>query len=191
MPNVKPRETSQAVDQELEGLPHALIRDLRKRWKELFASDPPKAFGPDLLRRAIAQRIQEQAYGGLEPAVRRELKLIIKLHGSKTNGRTELPRRIGAGAVVLREWKGATHRVTVLSNGFSYNQQIYQSLSEVARAITGTRWNGPRFFGLRKPDVAKTTGTSPAGSARARPGRPHASDIAARQTLHLEPSHEA
>ena len=190
MPNLMPEETKQAVDQELERLPRALIRDLRKRWKELRASDPPNAFGPDLLRRAIAQRIQEQAYGGLEPAVRRELNQMIKLHGNKTGERTELPRRIKAGAVVLREWKGETHRVTVLSNGFSYNEQTYQSLSEVARTITGTRWNGPRFFGLRKPDVAKTVGPSSASSAKLHLDKPGASDTGPRQASHRKPSHE-
>ena len=178
MPNLMPEEAKQAVDQELDRLPRALIRDLRKRWKVHFASDPPEAFGPDLLRRAIAQKIQEQAYGGLEPAVRRELNQMIKLHGNKTGERTELPRRIKAGAVVMREWKGETHRVTVLSNGFSYKEQTYQSLSEVARTITGTRWNGPRFFGLRKSDVAKTVGTSTVSAAKVHLGKFNASDTA-------------
>ena len=178
MPIPMPEETKQAVDQELDQLARTLIRDLRKRWKQLFSSDPPKAFGPDLLRRAIAHGIQEQAYGGFEPAVRRELKQMIKIHGNKTGERTELPRRIKAGAIVLREWKGETHRVTVLRNGFSYKEQTYQSLSEVARTITGTRWNGPRFFGLRKSDVAKTVGTSSVSAVKVHWGKFNASDTA-------------
>jgi Protein of unknown function (DUF2924) len=60
-----------------------------------------------------------------------------------------LPRRIKAGAILVREWKGVSHRVTVLQNGFRYNDKSYESLSEIARLITRSRWNGPRFFGLR------------------------------------------
>lgn len=153
-------QIDRAIDQELERLTGALIKDLRERWKNLFASDPPKAFGPDLLRRAIAQKIQEQAYGGLNPSAQRELNQIIKLHSDKSGSKAELPRRIKPGAIVLREWKGQTHRVTVLSKGFYYNAESYQSLSEVARAITGTRWNGPKFFGLRKPEPSKAKGAS-------------------------------
>ena len=160
MQNYISAEIEQAIDQELERLPYALIKDLRIRWKDLFASDPPKAFSPDLLRRAIAQRIQERAYGGLNPSAQRELSQIIKLHSNKTGDQRELRRRIKPGAIVVREWKGTTHRVTVLSKGFYYNEQTYQSLSEVARAITGTRWNGPKFFGLRKPEPLKTASVS-------------------------------
>ncbi|MBB5055292.1 hypothetical protein HNQ36_005303 [Afipia massiliensis] len=159
-------EIEQAIDQELERLPSALIKDLRNRWKELFASDPPKVFGPDLLRRAIAQQIQERAYGGLNPSAQRELSQIIKLYNNKTGDQPELRRRIKPGAIVVREWKGTTHRVTVLSKGFYYNEQTYQSLSEVARAITGTRWNGPKFFGLRKPEPLKTASVSNKGAAK-------------------------
>ena len=105
-------QADRAIDDELERLTGALIKDLRERWKDLFGSDPPKAFGPDLLRRAIAQKIQEQAYGGLNPSAQRELNQIIKLHSNKSGSKAELPRRIQPGAIVLREWKGQTHRVT-------------------------------------------------------------------------------
>ena len=64
-------------------------------------------------------------------------------------GKMVLPRRIKAGAILVREWKGVSHRVTVLQNGFRYNDKSYESLSEIARLITRLRWNGPRFFGLR------------------------------------------
>ena len=164
-------QIDRAIDDELERLTGALIKDLRERWKDLFVSDPPKAFGPDLLRRAIAQKIQEQAYGGLNPSAQRELNHIIKLHSSKSGPKTELPRRIKPGAIVLREWKGQTHRVTVLSKGFYYDAETYQSLSEVARAITGTRWNGPKFFGLRKPEPSKTKGASNKAKVKGYPGK--------------------
>jgi hypothetical protein len=68
---------------------------------------------------------------------------------AKSNGRIVLPRRIKPGAILVRQWKGQSHRVTVLEDGFAYQGKPYESLSEIARLITGTRWNGPKFFGLR------------------------------------------
>ena len=126
------------------------IAELRALWRAKFQSDPPKAFGPDLLRRSIAYRIQEDAYGGLDPATTRLLKQLMAQY-AKTPGKIVMPRRIKPGAILVREWKGESHRVTVLEDGFAYQGKTYESLSEIARLITGTRWNGPRFFGLR-PD---------------------------------------
>jgi Protein of unknown function (DUF2924) len=68
---------------------------------------------------------------------------------AKNNGRIVLPRRIKQGAVLIREWKGERHQVTVLDDGFAYQGRPYESLSQIARLITGTRWSGPKFFGLR------------------------------------------
>ena len=138
-----------AVDAELGRLPRMPIVDLRKRYRELYRSEPPKAFGPDLLRRSIAQRIQEKAYGGLPPATRRLLNQLIKAAAAKPNGRIELPRRIKPGSELVRAWKGTTYRVMVIADGFAYDGKTFASLSEIASDITGTRWNGPRFFGLR------------------------------------------
>ncbi len=125
------------------------IADLRKRYRELFRTEPPKAFGPDLLRRSIAHQIQEKAYGGLSGPTRRLLDQLVKAASAKPNGRLELPRRIKPGSELVRTWKGRTHRVTVIADGFAYDGEKYASLSEIASKITGTRWNGPRFFGLR------------------------------------------
>ena len=68
---------------------------------------------------------------------------------SPAPGKLVLPRRIKPGAILVREWKGKSHRVTVLPDGFAYEGETFRSLSEIARRITGGRWNGPRFFGLR------------------------------------------
>jgi hypothetical protein len=138
-----------AVEAELERLPAAPIADLRKRYRELFRTEPPKAFGPDLLRRSIAQTIQEKAYGGLPPATRRLLDQMVKFASAKPHGRLELPRRIKLGSELVRTWNGRTYRVKVVAGGFAYGGKTFASLSEIATAITGTRWNGPRFFGLR------------------------------------------
>jgi hypothetical protein len=138
-----------AVEAELDRLPTVLIVDLRKRYRELFRAEPPKAFGPDLLRRSIAHRIQEKAYGGLPTPARRLLDQLVKAAIAKPNGRLELPRRIKPGSELVRTWKGKSYRVMVMADGFAHNGKTFASLSEIATEITGTRWNGPRFFGLR------------------------------------------
>jgi hypothetical protein len=145
--------TDPAVEDELDRLAVMPIVQLRTRYQEVLKSDPPQAFGPDLLRRSIAHRIQEKAYGGLSRSAQRLLDQMMKAYAAKPNGRIVLPRRIKPGSVLIREWKGKSHRVIVLADGFAYDGKTYTNLSEIAVLITGTRWNGPRFFGLRsKPD---------------------------------------
>jgi Protein of unknown function (DUF2924) len=141
-------EVNAAVEAELERLRSMPIVGLRTLWRAKFKSGPPKAFGPDLLRRSIGYKIQEDAYGGLDRATARMLKGLMAQFATG-NGRIVLPRRIKPGAILVRHWKGQSHRVTVLEGGFSYQGRPYESLSEIARLITGTRWNGPKFFGLR------------------------------------------
>ena len=142
------QSTDPVIDAELEQLQSMPIVELRARWRAKFKSEPPKAFGPDLLRRSIAYKLQEDAYGGLDRATARLLKQLMAQY-SKSPGKIVMPRRIMPGAVLVRKWKGQAHSVTVLEDGFSYEGKPYESLSEIARLITGTRWNGPRFFGLR------------------------------------------
>jgi hypothetical protein len=137
------------VEAELDRLPTMPIAGLRKRYRELFRTEPPKAFGPDLLRRSIAQRIQERAYGGLPASTRRLLDQLVKAAMTKPNGRLKLPRRIRPGSELVRTWNGKTYRVLVMADGFAHEGKTFTSLSEIASEITGTRWNGPRFFGLR------------------------------------------
>jgi Protein of unknown function (DUF2924) len=141
--------TDSAVEDELDRLPGMPIAELRVRYREVFRTDPPKAFGPDLLRRSIAHRIQEKAYGGLSRSAQRVLDQMMKAYAAKPNGKIVLPRRIKPGSVLVREWKGKSHRVMVLADGFAYDGGTYGNLSEIAVLITGVRWNGPRFFGLR------------------------------------------
>jgi Protein of unknown function (DUF2924) len=138
-----------AVDIELDRLPKMPIADLRNRYRELFRTEPPKAFGPDLLRRSIAHRIQERIYGGLPRTTQRLLDQLVKAAAAKPNGRLELPRRIKPGSELVRTWNGKTYRVMVTADGFAHDGKTFSSLSEIASDITGTNWNGPRFFGLR------------------------------------------
>jgi Protein of unknown function (DUF2924) len=143
--------TDPALEAELDRLPTMPIADLRFRYRELLRVEPPKAFGPDLLRRSIAQRIQEKAYGGLSRDTQRLLDQLVKAAVAKPNGRLELPRRIKPGSELVRMWKGKSYRVIVMADGFAYGGKTFDSLSEIASEITGTNWNGPRFFGLRPP----------------------------------------
>src|SRR6202048_424197 len=154
-----------AVEAELDQLMMMPIAQLRVRYRELFRTDPPKAFGPDLLRRSIAHRIQEKAYGGLSRSAQRLLDQMMKAFAAKPGGKIVLPRRIKPGSVLVREWKGKSHRVMVLAEGFAYDSETYSNLSEIAVLITGTRWNGPRFFGLRSK--------AEESSVPAPPHRPH------------------
>jgi hypothetical protein len=133
----------------LDGLAQKSIQELRQQYSQLYSIPPPAAFGPDLLRRSVAQRLQENAYGKLSHATQHELDRLVDLMARAPNARIELPRRIKPGSVLVRDWKGKSHRVTVLDRGFGHDGNIYTNLSEIARLITGTRWNGPRFFGLR------------------------------------------
>jgi Protein of unknown function (DUF2924) len=149
-----------AVEAELDRLPAMRIVDLRNRYRELFRAQPPKAFGPDLLRRSIAYRIQERAYGALSREHQRLLDQLVKASRARPNGRIELPRRIKPGSELVRTWNRRTYRVVVLQGGFAYEGRTYSSLSEIASEVTGTKWNGPRFFGLRRA-ADKASGSEP------------------------------
>jgi len=148
-PTASARSINPDVEGELDRLATMPIVQLRARYREVFRGAPPQAFGPDLLRRSIAHRIQEKAYGGLSRQAQRLLDQMVKAYAAKPNGKIVLPRRIKPGSVLVREWNGKSHRVTVLAEGFVYEGKTYTNLSEIAVLITGTRWNGPRFFGLR------------------------------------------
>ena len=148
-PSLSSGSANPAVESELDRLTKMPIAGLRNRYRELFRTEPPKAFGPDLLRRSIAHRIQERAYGGLPASTKRLLDRLVKTAMAKPNGRLELPRRIKPGSELVRTWKRKTYRVMVMADGFAHDGKTYTSLSEIALEITGTRWNGPRFFGLR------------------------------------------
>ncbi len=148
----KPRSVgcgSEDLARAVASLPALDAATLRQRWKALFGADPSPRVGRSLMVKAIAYRLQERALGGLKPAAQRLLDRIVE-------GRSELAperipkRRASAGTLLIREWRGVSHRVTVLDNDVVYRKRRYKSLSEVARAITGTRWSGPLFFGLKR-----------------------------------------
>src|ERR1700681_2866535 len=160
-PDLQIKRADPTIEAELDRLAVMPIVQLRLAWAKLFRKDPPKSFGPDLLRRSIAHRIQEKAYGGLSRPAQRMLDQAMKAFAAKPNGKIVLPRRIKPGSVLVREWKGKSHRDMVLADGFGYHGRSYGNLSEIAVLITGTRWNGPRFFGLRSKaqESEEPTGT--------------------------------
>ena len=133
-----------AIEAELGQLGSLGIEALRQRWRLLFGATPPKGLTKDIIARTIAFRIQQEAFDGLD---RETGKLLDRLaRGGKRDG---LNRRLKAGSVLVREYQGERHTVTVVPGGFVWQESTYSSLSAIARAITGTAWNGPRFFGLR------------------------------------------
>jgi len=133
---------------EVACLPALDISALRQRWEALFGSDSSPSFGRGLLVRAIAHRLQEQALAGLKPSTQRLLDRVADYRSN--DAPLDIPRpRASAGTVLIREWRGVNHRVTVLDRDVVYQGRRYKSLSEVARAITGSRWSGPLFFGLK------------------------------------------
>lgn len=140
--------TDDAIEAQVARIQSMNIAELRDMWRSERKGEPPKAFGPDLLRRSLAYHVQEKAHGGLDAKTARLLKHLIA-QSANNNGRIVLPRRIKVGAILVRNWQGKRHQVTVEADGFRHGSQSYSSLSEIARVITGTRWNGPRFFGLR------------------------------------------
>ncbi|CAA7620976.1 conserved hypothetical protein [Magnetospirillum sp. LM-5] len=122
--------------------------DLKAQWRDLFVSEPPP-YNRTFLENRLAYRLQELAYGGLAVTTIARLENMAEdFEATKGRRKREQYRPI-AGTQLVREWKGVEHCVTVRQNGFEYQGRPYQSLSAVARAITGTRWNGHLFFGLK------------------------------------------
>ena len=140
------------VLRQIAGLPKLSHAELKLLWKEYFGVEPP-AYRRGFLVRGLAHRLQELAYGGLKPAYQARLDAMIE-GKDKPNGRSgRRPRHdvnLLEGTRLLREWRGVTHEVTEIDGGFEHQGRRYRSLSAVARAITGTQWSGPLFFGLRK-----------------------------------------
>lgn len=150
--NPKRIRSENEVNLVLSSLPALSIDDLRIAFRRVHGATAPPVFGRDLLTRAIAYRIQEQVFGGLSRETKKLLHRLANKSGA--SGRdAAVPRRIKPGSVIVRAWRGTSHQVTVLPDGFEWNGAKYASLSEIARLITGTRWNGPRYFGLRTPST--------------------------------------
>lgn len=134
-------ETMAAEISRLAGLP---IVELRAAWRAEFRQEPPKSLWRELLLRTLAWRLQEKAFGGHDKTTAKLLEEYGR--GKEAN---QLHRRLKSGAVLVREFEDIRHTVTIVADGYVWQEKTYASLTAIARVITGTNWNGPRFFGLR------------------------------------------
>src|SRR5436853_69275 len=131
-----------AIEAEIAHLRSLALDALRRHWRVIFGRPPPADLSKDLLGRMIAWRLQERAFGDLDRESLRFLDSLARQGG--------LPRRqLKVGTVLVRDYHGQRHTVTVARDGFDWQGATYSSLSAIARAITGTAWSGPRFFGFR------------------------------------------
>jgi hypothetical protein len=155
----KVSSTTSALVYEIAALEQVTSTDLKERWRELYCAEPPLRISRDLLIRALAYRIQEKALGGLKPSTRRLLAKVAR-DASALRPIQVAPRpTLRRGTVLLREWHGTQHQVIVREDGIVFQGRPYKSLSEVACRITGTKWSGPRFFGLTTNRREQSDGT--------------------------------
>ena len=125
------------------------VADLKQKWRDLFDREPP-AYNRRFLEHRLAYRIQELTHGGLKPETVERLEAMAKGLEGRLSKRGRIENRPISGTRLLREWRGIEYTVTVRDADFQFQDRPYQSLSAIARAITGTRWNGLVFFGLKK-----------------------------------------
>ena len=142
--------TSDPIPARLAALKAMPTKELKVLWRSLFDHEPP-GFSRKYLESRLSYRIQELHFGGLRPETVRQLQVV----GEELDGGDVAKRRVRhdwrpiVGTRLVREWHGVEHVVTVLADGYEYASRPYRSLSAIARAITGTRWNGLVFFGLK------------------------------------------
>lgn len=135
---------------QLAALPEKSTAELKQLWRKLYHREPPPYNRPFLVKR-LAYRIQELAFGGLSVRAEAKLKALVAEEDRRVKGKQPVRKRDRpiSGTRLIREWQGVEHTATVLDDGFEYQGRKYKSLSAIARAITGTRWSGPLFWGLR------------------------------------------
>ena len=162
------RDGEAELEAEIEQIRSLPIDEVRTLWRRIFKSPPPSALGKDMLGRMISYHIQEKALGGLSRA---SLRLLDAFERGKPVIETA-HRRLKPGTVLVREHQGERHSVVVASDGFVWREETYASLSIVARLITGTNWNGPKFFGMRlsggKADKPAAAMNSPSRGSKVR-----------------------
>jgi hypothetical protein len=159
----RPSVEREGIEAEIDRVRSLGVDSLRTLWRTTFRSSPPPAFSKDILARFLCWHIQEQVFGGLDPKTAKHLDGLAR--GDRS--RADRSRRLKPGTVFLREYQGERHTVTVVPNGYVWRETTYASLSTIARAITGTSWNGPRFFGLRSD--AESTASSEAANVSSAP----------------------
>jgi hypothetical protein len=133
----------------LASLPQLSKPAVSDLWQQLFKKEPPPEIRKDLMLRIIAHRLQEQEFGGLSDAGCRRLRLLASTFEADPKAVISTRPAIKPGTRLVRQWKEQVHVVEVEPEGYEYKGARYESLSEIARLITGTRWSGPLFFGIK------------------------------------------
>ena len=160
-PPIRPAPSaSRSLSEQIGCVQQLTLAELRAEWRRLFRTQPP-GLSRDLIIRAIAYRLQELAHGGLPRATRRKLAGLANELKADGQISADPGPQIKPGARLVREWRGRTHMVTVTEEGFDYAGRSYPSLTKIAHAITGARWSGPRFFGLRSSATRRLAAPPP------------------------------
>ena len=150
---------------ELEGM---TLEQLREKWNALYNTAPPVTSSRQQLVGRLAYRLQELVYGGLSDETKAKLEALGRVAMGMGKRESRNPDQPVPGTKLIREWQGERKEVTVLESGFEYAGKTYRSLSAIATEITGTKWNGPDFFGLRRrecnPIEAQTNRASRKGA---------------------------
>jgi Protein of unknown function (DUF2924) len=158
--------TKRSVEEEIAHLRGLDLSGLRARWQSIFQKQAPTHLTRHLLFAVIAYRLQADRFGDLDHETKQVLdRTVAKEAGPAMSARlasfNQKRTELSPGTVLVREWDRQSQRVMVMANGFAWNGQTYDSLSKVAFAITGTKWNGPRFFGFRDKEDRSTTEARP------------------------------
>lgn len=135
---------------EIEAINGARLRELKTRWRKRHRREPPTGLPPKLMREAFVYALQEDRFGGLSGKARRRLDVLAAKIESDPKAPVCGDGALRPGARLVREWRGQRFEVEVLESGFGMDGETYSSLSEIAQVITGTKWSGPRFFGLKR-----------------------------------------
>lgn len=147
MPPIRSTEDLAAIKKKIEAVQTLDLKSLRIVWRSKFRREGAN-LSRDVLLRMLVWRIQEQAFGGYDRSTETALQ---RYAGSDGNlGGNGFGRHVRTGAVLVREYRGTRHTVTVVPDGFVWQERTYSNLTKIAREITGVKWNGPRFFGLRQ-----------------------------------------
>lgn len=152
---------SRELKEELAALSTMSAAQLREKWRRVFR-EPSPPFTPDLLARGIAYRLQEKVHGGLSKTAQREIQRLQRQYERTGEVVTEPCATIKPGTRLVREWRHKQHHVLILDDGYLYQDRRYTSLTQIAQEITGVKWSGPRFFGLRRGSKRKGAETGEA-----------------------------
>lgn len=138
------------LDVEIEQLESMNLRKLRRFWESRLGEEPPAFRSAEILRHLLAYKTQEKAHGGISLTSRKRLSKLAKSLGPDLTCEFSFGPTLKPGTILTREWQGRLSQVQILENGLEFEGKRLTSLSEAARKITGTRWSGPLFFGLKK-----------------------------------------